>query len=161
MKAEAKVPCEESGLSDLDWDKIQVLVWTAERTKLGYRLITSSGYIDQSLKDTDVEKCNPVSTPSLQVTEKDLATEEQLPEVLAGLYRRVTGRLLYFAGQRLDAQQALKKLARRKGYPTNIDRERLKRAMRFLVIKQISQHLEVRTDSQRSSRQGAHSHEGQ
>ena len=42
----------------------------------------------------DTEKCYPVSTPSLQVTDKDLATEEQLPEVLAGLYRRVTGRLL-------------------------------------------------------------------
>ena len=50
----------------------------------------------------DMEKWNPVSTPGLQVTEKDLATEEQLPEVLAGLYRRVTGRLLHVAGQRPD-----------------------------------------------------------
>ena len=55
-----------------------------------YRLITSKRYIDQSLKDMDMEKCNPVNTPGLQVTEKDLATKEQLPEVLAGLYRRVT-----------------------------------------------------------------------
>ena len=42
----------------------------------------------------DMDQRNPVSTPSLQVTEKDLATEEQIPEVLARLYRRVTGRLL-------------------------------------------------------------------
>ena len=60
----------------------------------------------------DMEKCNLVSTSGLQVTEKDLATEEQLPEVLAGLYRRATGRLLYVAGQRPDAQQAVKELAR-------------------------------------------------
>ena len=79
-------------------DKIQILGRTVERTKLGYRIITSRRYIDQSLKDVDMEKCNPVSTPGLQVTEKDLATEEQLPEVLAGLYRRVTGRLFYVAG---------------------------------------------------------------
>ena len=52
-----------------------------ERTKLGYRLITSSRYIDQSLKDMDMEKCNPVRTPGLQ----ELATEEQPPESLAGL----------------------------------------------------------------------------
>ena len=32
----------------------------------------------------DTEKCNPVSTPGLQVTEKDLATEGQLPELLVG-----------------------------------------------------------------------------
>ena len=50
--------------------------------------------------DMNMEKCNPVSTPGLQVTEKDLATEKQLPEVLAKLYRRVTGRLLNVAGQR-------------------------------------------------------------
>ena len=79
-------------------DKIQILGRTVERTKSGYRIITSRRHIDQSLKDMDMEKCNPVSTPGLQVTEKDLATEEQLPEVLAGLYRRVTGRLLYVAG---------------------------------------------------------------
>ena len=75
-------------------DKIQILGRTVERTRAGYRLITSKRYIDQSLKDMDMEKYKPVSTPGLQVTEKDLATEEQLPEVLAGLYRRVTSRLL-------------------------------------------------------------------
>ena len=91
-------------------DTNEILGRTVERTKLGYRLITSSRYIDQSLKDMDMENCNPVSTPGLQVTDKDLATEEQLPEVLAGLYRRVTGRLLYVAGQRKDAQQAVKEL---------------------------------------------------
>ena len=50
----------------------------------------------------DMEKCNPVSTPCLQVTEKDLATEEQLLELVARLYRRVTGRLLHMAGQMLN-----------------------------------------------------------
>ena len=101
-------------------DKIQILGRTVERTRLGYRLITSKRYIDQSLKDMDMEKCNPVSTPGLQVTVKDLATEEQLPEVLAGLYRRVTGRLLCVAGQRPDVQQAVKELARGMSSPTNI-----------------------------------------
>ena len=65
-----------------------------------------------------MEKRNPVSTPGLHVTEKDLATEEQLTEVLAGLYRRVTGRLLCVAGQRPDAQQAVKELARGMSSPT-------------------------------------------
>ena len=55
-----------------------------ERTKLWYSLITLSRYIHQSLKDMDMEKCSPVSTPGLQVTNQDLATEEQLPELLAG-----------------------------------------------------------------------------
>ena len=103
-------------------DKIQILGRTVERTKLGYRIITSRRYINQSLKDIDMEKCNPVSTPSLQVTEKDLASEEHLPEVLAGLYRRVTGRFLYVAGQRQDVQQAVKELARGMSSPTNIHR---------------------------------------
>ena len=58
-------------------DKIQILGRTVERTRLGYRIITSRRYIDQSLKDMDMEKCNPVSTPGLQVTEKDLATTER------------------------------------------------------------------------------------
>ena len=119
-------------------DKIQVLGRKVERTKLGYRLITSSRYIDQSLKDTDMERCNPVSTPGLQATEKDLATEEQLPEVLAGLYRRVTGRLLFVAGQRPDAEQAVKELARGMSSPPNIHWARLKRVMRQLVNKRIS-----------------------
>ena len=83
----------------------------------------------------DMDKCNPVSTPGLQVTDKDLATEEQLPEVQAGLYRRVTGRLLRVAGQRPDAQQAVKELARGTRSPTNIHWARLKRVMRYLLNK--------------------------
>ena len=101
-------------------DKFQILGRTVERSRLGYRIITSRRYIDQRRKDMDMEKCNPVSTPCLQVTEKDLATDDQFPEVLAGLYRRVTGRLLYVAGQRLDVQQAVKELARGMSAPTNI-----------------------------------------
>ena len=108
------------------------------RVRLEYRIITSRRYIDQSLKDMDMEKCNPVSTPGLQVTEKDLATEEQLPEVLARLYRRVTGRLLYVAGQRPDVQKAVKELARGMSSPTNIHWAWLKRAMRYLVNKRTS-----------------------
>ena len=119
-------------------DKIQILGRTVERTRLGYRFVTSRRYIDQSLKDTDMEKCNPVSTPGLQVSEKDLATEEQLPEVLTGLYRRVTGRLLCVAGQRPDVQQAVKELARGMSSPTNIHWARLKRVMRYLVNKRKS-----------------------
>ena len=105
-----------------------------ERTKFGYKLITSSRYIDQSLNDMDTERCNPVSSPGLQVTEKDLATEEQLPAVLAGLYRRVTCRLFHVAGHRPDAQQAVKELA-------NVHWARLKRAMRYLVNESASGRL--------------------
>ena len=112
--------------------KQEFLVMTVERTKLGYRVTTSSPYIGQSLKDMEMEKCNPVSTPCLQVTEKDLATEEQLR-----LYRRVTGRLLYVAKQRPDAQQAVKELARGMTSPTNNHWARLKRVMRYLVNKRI------------------------
>ena len=86
----------------------------------------------------DMAKCNPVSTPGLQVTDKNLATEEQLFEVLAGLYRRVTGRLLYVAGQRPDAPQAVKELAREMSSPTYIHWAGLKRVMRYLVNKRIS-----------------------
>ena len=119
-------------------DKIQILGRTLERTRLGYKIITSRRYVDQSLQDMDMEKCNPVSTPGLQVTEKDLATEEQLPEGLAGLYRRVTGRLLYVAGQRSDVPQAVKELARGLSFPRNIHWARLKRAMRYLMNKRTS-----------------------
>ena len=77
-----------------------------------------------------MEKCNLVSTLGLQVTDKDLATEEQLSELLAGWYRGATGRLLYVAGQRPDAQQAVKELARGMSSPTNIHQARLKRARR-------------------------------
>ena len=42
-------------------------------------------------RNTDMGICNLVSTPGLQVTEKDMVTEEQLPAVLAGLCRRVDG----------------------------------------------------------------------
>ena len=104
-----------------------------ERTKLENRPITPSRYIDQSLKDVDVGTCDLVSAPGLQVTEKDLVTEEQFPAVLTGLYRRVTGRLLYVAEQRPDVQQAVKELA-----STNIHWARLKRAMRYLVNKRTS-----------------------
>ena len=83
-------------------NNIQILGRTMERTRLGYRLITSSRYIDQGLKDMDMEKCNPVSTLRLQVTEKDLATEEQLPDVLAGFWGAwsiATGKLLTLSEQ--------------------------------------------------------------
>ena len=86
----------------------------------------------------DMEKCNLVSTPGLQVTDKDMATEEKLLEVLAGLYRRATGRLLHVGGRRSDAQQAVKELARGMSCPTNIHWARLKRVMRYLVNKRIS-----------------------
>ena len=77
---------------------IEILGRKVERTKFGYRLITSSRYSDQSLKDINMKKCNLVRTRGLEVTDKDLATNEQVLELLA-LYRRVTGRLLYVAGQ--------------------------------------------------------------
>ena len=67
-----------------------------------HRLTTSSPHNDQSLQDVDMEKCNPVSTPGLQVIEKDLATEEQLPEVLAGFWGAwsiATGKLLTLSEQ--------------------------------------------------------------
>ena len=51
-------------------EKFQILGRTVERTRLGYRIITSRRYIDQSLKDMDMEKCNPVSTTGFQVTER-------------------------------------------------------------------------------------------
>ena len=38
--------------------------------------------------------------------------QNNFPSVLAGLYRRVRGRLLHVAGLLPDAQQALKELAR-------------------------------------------------
>ena len=44
-----------------------------------YRLITSNRYIDPSLKDTNMEKFNLVSTLALLLSDKDLAIEEQLP----------------------------------------------------------------------------------
>ena len=119
-------------------DTIEILGRKVERTTTRYRLITSSRHIDQSLKDMDMDKCNLVSTPGLQVTDKDLATEEHFPEVLAGLYRRATGRLLYVAGQRPDAQQAVKEPARVMSSPTDVHWARLKRVMRYLVHKRTS-----------------------
>ena len=119
-------------------DTIEILGRKVERTKLAYRLIPSSRYIDRSLREMDMEKCNPVSTPGLQVTDKDLATEEQLPKLLARLYRRVTGRLHSVAGQRPDAQHAVKELARGTSSPKNIHRARLKCVMRYLVSKRTS-----------------------
>ena len=86
----------------------------------------------------DMEKCNLVSTRGLEVTDKDLATKEQLLELLAGLYRRETGRLLYVAGQRPDAQQACKELARGMSSPKNIHWARLKPVMRYLVNRRTS-----------------------
>ena len=47
---------------------IEIMGQKVERPTLEYRLITSSRYTDQSLKD--MEKCNLVSTPPLQVTER-------------------------------------------------------------------------------------------
>ena len=88
-----------------------------------------------------------MSTPGLQVTEKDLATEEQLPEVLAGLFRRVTGLLLYVAGRRPDVQQAVKELARGMTSP---NRHSLGTAETSDAIlgEQTNKLLEVRTNSQ-------------
>ena len=60
-------------------DKIQILGRTVERTRLGYRIITSRRYIDQSLKDMDMETCNPVSTPGLQVTGERLGDRGAAP----------------------------------------------------------------------------------
>ena len=60
-------------------DKIQIRGRTVERTRLGYRLVTSKRYIGQNLKDMDMEKCNLVSTPGLQVTEKRLGDRGAAP----------------------------------------------------------------------------------
>ena len=73
-----------------------------------------------------------------QVTEKDLVTEEQLLAVLAELCRPITGRLLYVAGHRPDAQQAVNELARDTSSPTNVHWARLKRVMPYLVSKRVS-----------------------
>ena len=79
-----------------------------------------------------------MSTPGLQTTEKRLGDRGAAPEVLAGLYRRVTGPLLYVAGQRPDVQQAVKELARGMSSPTKIHWARLKRVMRYLVNRRTS-----------------------
>ena len=84
-----------------------------------------------------MEKYNPVNTPDLQVTEKNAVTEEHLPAMLAGLYRRVTERLLYLVTQRPDAQQAVNELARGMSYATNVRWARLKRVMRHQVNKRV------------------------
>ena len=63
---------------------------------------------------------------------------EQFPAVLAGWYRRVTGRRVYVAGQRPDAQQAVKELARGMSSPTDVRLLRLKRVTRYLVKKRVS-----------------------
>ena len=45
----------------------------------------------QVLKNINMENFNLVSTPGLQMTDKDLPIEEQLIELLAGLYARGNG----------------------------------------------------------------------
>ena len=67
-----------------------------------------------------------------------LVSKEELFAVLAGLYRRVTGRLLYVARQRPDAQQAMKELARGMSSPTHVHWARLKRVIRYLVKKRVN-----------------------
>ena len=101
-------------------DKIQILGRTAERTRWGYRIITSRRYIDQSLKDMHMEKCNPVRTPGLQVTEKDLATEEQLRSV--GRIVSTSDGADFSLRQDNDpmCNKAVKELARGMSSPTNI-----------------------------------------
>ena len=76
--------------------------------------------------------------PHLHTTHDTRQTPELLPEVLAGLHRRVIGRLLCVARQRPDVQQAVKELARGMSAPTNITCARLKRVMRYLVNKRTS-----------------------
>ena len=66
------------------------------------------------------ESGNLVSMPGLTVTEREWAEAEQLPSLLAGLYQQVTGRRLCVAGQRPDAQHAVKVLARGLCSPTNV-----------------------------------------
>ena len=70
QKLKQKFLVKKVGYPSKVGDKIQIQGRIVERTRLGYRLITSKRYIDQGLKDMDMEKCNPVSTPGLQVTEK-------------------------------------------------------------------------------------------
>ena len=149
QKFESKIPDEENHLSRIS-DTIEILGRTVKRTNLGYRLITSSRHADQSLKDM-------VSTPALRVTQIGLATEEHVSTVLAGLYRRVTRRLLYVAGQRPEAQQAVKELARGMSSTTK-DSLDTPEKIHAVPGEQTSQHLEVRADGQRSARQRAYSH---
>ena len=120
-------------------DSGTILGRTILRTKHGYRIITSSKYVDQSLRDMDMESCNPVTTPSLNVTEKDWNDAVQLPDSLAAIYRRATGSLLYVAGQRPDAQQAMKESARGMQHPTNVHWARLKRVLRYLVTRRVAE----------------------
>ena len=51
-------------------DPVEIVARGCGTKKLAHRLITSSRYIDQSLEEMDMEKCNPVSTPGLLVTER-------------------------------------------------------------------------------------------
>ena len=127
-------------------DTIEILGRKVERTKLGNRLITSSRYIDLCLKDMALEKCNPVSTPGLQVTDKNLATEEKLPDLLAGLYRRVTGRLLCGRTTTRCATSS-ERACTRNEFP---NKHSLGTAETSDAIpdEQTNKHLEVRTNSQ-------------
>ena len=117
-------------------DKFQILGRTVERTRLGYRIITSRRYIDQSLKDMDMEKCNPESTPGLQVTEKRLGDRgAAAPRSVGRIVSTSDGPTSLCGRQRPDVQQTVKELARGMRSPTNIHWARLKRAMRYLVNK--------------------------
>ena len=130
--------------------KVDVLINIVDAilgSKSGTNKIGVQTCIDQSLKDTDLETRNPVSTPGLPMAGKDLVTEKQLPAELSGLYRRATGRLLSVGGQRPDAQQAGKELARGMNSPTNDNWARLK-TLHALPGEQIEWHLEVRTVSE-------------
>ena len=78
-----------------------------------------------------MDMCNHVSTPGLQMTDKDLATEEQLPELLARFHRRVTGRLLYVARQR-EGACARNEFSNKHSLGTS------GRVLRFLVKRQLA-----------------------
>lgn len=119
-------------------DKVDMLGRTIERTRKGYRLITNGRYVEQCLSDMDMVNCNSITTPSLNVTEKEWENAEELPPGLASLYRRVVGRLLYVAGQRPDVQQSVKELARGMSMPNNMHWARLKRTLRYLSSRKVA-----------------------
>jgi hypothetical protein len=120
--------------SSKDDEVIEFLGRTISRQGPVFLYHGDASLVDLSLSELNMVECKSAPTPGVVKGEDE---SEVLDDETSAAYRRHTGRLMYLAQDRLDAQFSVKQLARSMSAPTQADFTAVKRALRYLAGRRV------------------------
>eukprot|EP00974_Lingulodinium_polyedra_P107705 10425083-Lingulodinium_polyedra.AAC.1 len=114
-------------------DEGKMLAQCLTRTCDGYIVKTDGRQVKQLVRDLELEQAKAVPTPAVRYDAKIEKLQEQLlNDDAARQYKHCVGVLMWIALRRVDLQFATKEVAKGLATPTELDRVKLCRVVKYL-----------------------------